>query len=117
MERNLVLESCLMSDSWGLLEMYVLLTDDRVEFDPYSTNWILDSKHRRMKREQFFSAVQAVDIKLDYKEHKELFLTLLAARCSVSRSRYFKSPKRIRITIKFEILIEIISYPLTPSWN
>ena len=33
------------------------------------------------------------------------------------RTSYVKSRTKTEIIVKFEIKIDIISYPLTPSWN
>ena len=84
MERKLVLESCLRRGSWGLLEMYILLTDDIVEFDvhPIKSVWE-DLDDLVTAREQFSPAI---DIKLDYKEHGDFLLSLLMVKCPVSNN-------------------------------
>ena len=61
-ERKLVLESCLKHFDCGLLEMYVLLTDDIVEIDLCS--W--SSRDLDTWREKL---TPAVDIKLPYRKH------------------------------------------------
>ena len=77
MERKLVLESCLTSGRWGLLEMWILLTDDIVEFD--------GGRRKYGNLEAFWKKVTpAIDIKLDYREHHDLFLLLLTVKCPVS---------------------------------
>ena len=76
MERKLVLQSCLTGDSLELLEMYILLTVDVIEFDLRSEDWDLD-----MKREQLYPDF---DVKLDYYKPEDFILTLLIARCPVS---------------------------------
>ena len=82
MERNLVLESCLANDSWGLLDMYVILTDDIVEFDMRIESWDLERR-----REITWSP--AIDIKLNHKQHEDLVLSFLRDRCPVSIRKNF----------------------------
>ena len=79
MERKLILESCLKCDSWGLLEMYTLLTEDIVEFEMISDDWNLDSLSEQLS--------PVIDIKLNYKnkQNQHLLLSLLIAKCPVSR--------------------------------
>ena len=77
MERRLLLESCLKSRSWGLLEMYILLTDDVSEFDDVRAEaWDLEA----LREEESLT----FDIKLDVIDYEDLFLSLLMTRCSVS---------------------------------
>ena len=71
-ERKLVLESCLQNGEWGVLEMYILLTDEILEFD----EWALESVYEQ--------APLTFDIKLDILQHEHLFFSLLMARCPVS---------------------------------
>ena len=78
MERKLVLESCLKRNAWGLLEMYVLLTDNVVRFEMCSEVLDLDTVREHL--------CPAVDIKLPYKQNQDVFLSLLVARCPVSNS-------------------------------
>ena len=79
MERKLVRESCLRSGRWGLLEMYILLTDDVVEIS------VLHKRTMKMSLEEMRELLAAdVDIKLDYRKHQDLILSLLIARCPVS---------------------------------
>ena len=84
MERKLVLESCLRRGSWGLLEMYILLTDDIVDFDDYPTRVMwddlddLDRVHEQL--------APAIDIKLYYEHHSDLLLSLLMVKCPVSNN-------------------------------
>ena len=82
-ERRLVLESCFRRGSWGLLEMCILLTDDVVDFKVlplqlWNDHGDLDINvvHKQL--------APAVDIKLDYKEHTDLLLSLLMVKCPVS---------------------------------
>ena len=78
-ERKLVLESCLRYGSWGLLEMYILLTDHTVEFDVVEPRiWNLDAVLEQLS--------PTMDIKLDYMEHQDLLLSLLVTRSPVSNS-------------------------------
>ena len=84
MERKLVLEACLRRGSWGLLEMYILLTDDIVEFDVHPTSGMWDDLDNLVTaREQLASAI---GIKLDYKQYSDLFLLLLMVKCPVSNN-------------------------------
>ena len=76
MERKLVLQSCMNSDSWGLLEMFILLTDDIVEFDMLSEGWDLDMECEHLGPD--------IDVKLDYLDHGDWLITILIARCPVS---------------------------------
>ena len=77
MERKLVLEATLANGRWGLLEMYLLLTDDIVELKVcFKIQDYLDIEPEYR--------VPDIDIKLDYKNHPDLFLSLLIARCPVS---------------------------------
>ena len=76
MERKLVLESCLQHKTWGLLEMSILLTNDIVEIDMISKDLNLDTSYKQMAR--------AIDIKLKYEKHQDLFFSLLKTRCPVS---------------------------------
>ena len=78
MERKFVMESCLKSGTWGLLEMFILLTDDIVKLDDHSCqSWEdPDTMHRQL--------ATAINIRLDHKRHHDLFLSLLMARCPVS---------------------------------
>ena len=80
MERKLILESCLRSGAWGLLEMYVLLTDDIVDLHVRPSG-VWDNVD--MMREQL---APAVDIKLNYTQHQDLLLLLLRARCPVGNT-------------------------------
>ena len=82
MERKLVLESCWAGDSWGLLDMYVLLTDDIVEFGMGSG--LID-----LARKQELTWSPATDIKLNHKQHEELVVSLLISRCPVSICNIF----------------------------
>ena len=84
MERKLVLESCLNRGRWGLLEMYILLTDDIVEFDVIFLDPENDLDELITIRE---AMAPDIDIRLDYKLHPDLFLELLIARCPVSINR------------------------------
>ena len=77
MEKKLILQSCLTSRSWGLLEMYILLTDDVIEFDDMSAECLNLEALREQESLTF-------DIKLDILQHEHLFLSLLMARCPVS---------------------------------
>ena len=81
MERKLILESCLRSGRWGLLEMYILLTDDVVEINLEHSQAMKTSLE--LLRELLSPAV---DIKLDYRKHQDLILSLLIARCPVSNN-------------------------------
>ena len=76
MERKLVLESCFRSCSFRLLEMYILLTDDVIEF-----NMISEHLHLDMKLEQL---TLAFDVKLEDYEQEGWLITLLIAKCPVS---------------------------------
>ena len=77
MERKLVLESCLASGTWGLVEMFILLTVDTVEIDvPLEMTQYTSTLRNQM--------IPATDIKLKYKKHQDLFLSLLIAKCPVS---------------------------------
>ena len=78
MERNLVLQSNLTSDTWGLLEMYILLTDDIVEFN--LPGRVLHTCKLRT------NLISVIDMKLNCKTHQDLFLSLLIAKCPVSIS-------------------------------
>ena len=75
MERKLVLELCLKRRTWKLVEMYILLTDDIVEFDMSYVDWRMD-----ILRQQYNPAA---DIKLPPNQH--LILPLLRAKCPVSK--------------------------------
>ena len=79
MERKLLLKSCLKSRSWGLLEMYIFLTDDIVEFDDVRVE-DFDLETLREQESLLF------DLKLDIIQHEDLFFSLLMARCPVSNS-------------------------------
>ena len=77
MERKLVLQSCLKSVAWGLVEMSILLTDDIVEFDMLSEDWgLLDM--------QWQHSAPEIDVKLDYLDHSDMLIPLLIAKCPVS---------------------------------
>ena len=87
MERKLVRESCLRSGRWGLLEMYILLIDDVVEIS------VLHKRTMKMSLEEMRELLAAdVDIKLDYRKHQDLILSLLIARCPVSNHISRKIP-------------------------
>ena len=77
MERKLVLESCLKCDSWGLLEMHVLLTDDIVEF----CSGVGTSRELLM--------TSAMYIRFPYIQHEDLVLSFLMVRCPVSNNYSF----------------------------
>ena len=77
MERKLVLESCLANGSWGFLDMYVLLTNDIVEFD-------VSIEAIDLERRRKLTWSPAIDIKLNHKQHEDLFLSFLRDRCPVS---------------------------------
>ena len=79
-ERKLVLESCLRCKAWGLLEMYVLLTDDVVELDQRHEDWNLPVDTVK----ELNSHLPVNKIKLPYIQYPDLFLSLLIARCPVS---------------------------------
>ena len=79
MERKFVLDSCLTSGRWGLLEMYILLTDAVVEFDGGRRK----DDYPETFREKL---LPAINIKLDYRQHHDLFLLLLTVRCPVSKN-------------------------------
>ena len=74
MEKQLVLESYCWK--WRLLEMYILLTDDIVEFNMCDVDWSPDASLKQL------AAVS--DKVLDYKQHQDWFLLLLIAKCPVS---------------------------------
>ena len=76
MERKLILESPLLAGSWGLLELYILLTDDIVELDvdPYDLDLHIYSMLR--------NCTVAIDV-----QHLDLLISLLIAKCPVSRSK------------------------------
>ena len=78
MERKLVLESCLHRGSSRLLEMYILLTDDVVEFNMISEDWFLDKKFKQ------FTPKGSKDVINVYYEEEDLLITLIMARCPVS---------------------------------
>ena len=73
MERKLVRELCW---KWRLLEMYILLTDDIVEFDMGDVDLSPGASLKQL------AAVS--DKHLDYKQHQDWFLLLLIAKCPVS---------------------------------
>ena len=75
-ERKLVLQSCMRSQLWGLLEMSILLTDDIVEFNMLSMEWYLDWACKQLNSN--------VDVKLYYRKHGDWLVSLLTARCPVS---------------------------------
>ena len=79
MERKFVLESCLTSGQWGLLEMYILLTDDILEFDGGHKEYDYPEAFRERM-------APAIDIKLYYRQHQDLFFLLLRIRCPVSKN-------------------------------
>ena len=84
MERDFVLKSCLRRGSWGLLEMFMLLTDDIVDFDVHPTRGMwedlddLDRVHEQL--------APAIDIKLHYEQYSDLLLSLLMVKCPVSNN-------------------------------
>ena len=81
MERKLVRESCLRSGRWGLLEMYILLTDDVGEIN------LVHNRTKKTSLELLRELLSPdVDIKLDYRKHQDLILSLLIARCPVSNN-------------------------------
>ena len=80
MERKLVLQSCMNSTRWGLLEMSILLTDDIFEFDMLSVEWDLDWECKQF--------VLEFDVKLDYYDHGDLLISLLIAKCPVRNGIY-----------------------------
>ena len=88
MERKLVLQWCLKSVSWGLLEMSILLTADVAEFDMrFHDIFELDTlddwdQHVLGMQRQHFAP--DIDVKLDYLEHGDWLTTLLISRCTVS---------------------------------
>ena len=75
MERKLVMESYLKCKIWKLVEMYILLTDDIVELDMRYVNWTLDVLPKQLT---------ASSDKDRYKQHQDLSLRLLIAKCPVS---------------------------------
>ena len=77
MERKLVLES-LEYEILDLLEMYILLTDDIVEFDVRPGRCNLDTVRKRFCSDYHKTYT--------YKQHENLLLTLLKTRCPVSTS-------------------------------
>ena len=79
LERNFTLEMCFKRGTFGLLEMYILLTDGIAELYVGGCG---DGDFLDRTREQLFPAV---DIKLPHKQHEDLFLSILMARCPVSR--------------------------------
>ena len=81
MERKLILNSCLKFGKWRLLEMFILLTDDIVEFDVDICVKEDDMDELDRTRE---AMAPDIDIRLHYKQHGDLFLSLLRARCPVS---------------------------------
>ena len=68
MERRLLIESCLRLDKWGILEMFVLLTEDIVVFEEHQS-WDLD-----VIREQL---CPTTEMKLNNKTLQHLLLSLL----------------------------------------
>ena len=76
LEKKLVLESSLLAGSWGLLELYILLTDDIFELDMTPDDLDL-YVYRRLR-----NCTVAIDVK-----HKDLLISLLIAKCPVSRSK------------------------------
>ena len=79
MERKFVLESGLASGRWGLLELCILLTNDVVEFDGGRRKYdYLETFREKLS--------PAIDIKLHYRKHFDLFLTLLRIKCTISSS-------------------------------
>ena len=83
MERKLILESCLRHGTWGLLEMYTLLTYDVVDFDVHPFGLWTDLEDLDRIYEQL---TPVVDIKLHYKQHADLLLSLLMDKCPVSNN-------------------------------
>ena len=84
MEKNLVLESFLISRKWGILDMYILLTEDTVIFDDgYQMPYSLDA-HVLREQLSIVKGGAPIDIKLDWSKHQDLFLSLLMTRCPVS---------------------------------
>ena len=80
MERKFVLESCLKSGFWGILEMYILLTDEMVEFEMPSDCKVWDLDTLRV----CLSPLPGV--RLNYKRQLDTLITLLRIRCPVSIS-------------------------------
>ena len=76
MQRKLVLELCLKRGEFGLLEMYILLTNDIIEFEGYSDLRCLDTLRKQM----------SIDIEIPCRQHQDLLLLLLRARCPVSNN-------------------------------
>ena len=83
MERKIVLKSCLRRDSWGLLEMFILLTDDVIDFYVRSRNQQEDLDDLNAVREKL---APAIDIKLHYEQYSDLLLSLLMVKCPVSNN-------------------------------
>ena len=89
MERNLVRQAGFRSETWGLVEMSVLLTDDIIEFDMLSDKFVnFDilsgdwDRHVLDMQWRYFAPDD--DVRLDYIEHGDWLITLLIAKCPVS---------------------------------
>ena len=76
MERKFVINSCLKRGTWGLLELYTLLTDDIVNFNMRPEGFYWDVLNKQV--------TAAGDKNVDYKQHPDLCLSLLIAKCPVS---------------------------------
>ena len=77
MERKLVLK-CLNNDLISPEEMYLLLTDDIVEFDLHSDLWHMDTMSKQSS--------SPFGHKYSRSKHEYVLLSLLKARCPVSNS-------------------------------
>ena len=75
MERKLLLQSCLKSVKWGLVEMSIILSNDIVEFGMISETDLEDLIDVQDPES---------DVKLDYLDHSDLVIALLIAKCPVS---------------------------------
>ena len=72
MAKDILLDCVLENPSWGLLDLYVLLTEDIVKFD------------RDARRPTTYWTVKPRRPKFIHSKHPEILLKLLREKCSVS---------------------------------
>ena len=87
MQRKFILKTCLRRGSWGVLEMFILLTDDIIDFDmTRHETWDMDTSYDQL--------TSVEDIYFNYSQRLDSLLSLLTIKCPVSfstmTSSYYK---------------------------
>ena len=100
MEKNLLLQDCIQSDTWGSLEMYMLLTERVLQIDANSRQFnscgmpVVDvyMKYNQtfiQKSDRLYQGIfeTPLDMKFPSQDYPDLTLRLLMAKCPVSKQR------------------------------